>query len=163
MNRRDRLVAIGCFLTLPVLAFWLAPEPPAASPTGAVAETPWTLPDLPSAESLQAAYERLKARRAAAIAKRGDGSSDSADASAQALAEGNWRLRGVVQADGVRYAVIETAAGKTQRFREGAWLPKGEKLLAVRRDSIEIRDRDAMEIRVLYRAKAEPPVEQNQP
>ena len=160
MNRRDRLIAVGCFLTLPVLAFWLAPEPPATSRTGAVVETSWTLPSLPSTEAVQTAYEQLRARRAAAIAERGG--SGNSESSNPPLVEADWRLRGVVQANGVRYAVIETVDGKTQRFREGEWLPKGEKLLTVRRDSIEIRDRDAMEIRVLYRAKAEPPVEQNQ-
>jgi hypothetical protein len=163
MNRRSRW-AVGLFLAGPVLAFWLAPEPPPAGRTGAVAETPWMLPSLPSTGAVQAAYEQLRARRAAALAKSGgSGNSDRADGTDPPLAEGDWRLRGVVQADGQRYAVIETVAGKTQRFREGELLPKGETLVAVRRDSIEIRDRDATKTRTLYRVKTEPPVEKKQP
>jgi hypothetical protein len=119
------------------------------------AEAAWTLPALPAADTAQLAYQRLRARQPAAMTgKESTGNGEESGDAAQPLAEGAWRLRGVVQADGQRYTLIETAAGKTRRYRERELLPQGEKLRAVRRDRIEISDREATETRVLYRGEA---------
>lgn len=153
MNRRGWIVT-SLVLALPGLAFWLAPGPPAASRSSVVAEAAWTLPALPAADTVQLAYQRLRARQPAVIpGKESTGINEESGDAVQPLAEGAWRLRGVVQAEGQRYALIETAAGQTRRYREGEVLPRGEKLRAVRRDRIEISDRDAMETRLLYRGE----------
>lgn len=154
MNQREWIV-IGLALATPGLAFWLAPGPPLAGRAGAAAESAWVLPALPAADSALLAYQRLQARQPTGAAGEtvADDGAKAGDA-AEPLAEGDWRLRGVVQTGGQRYALIETAAGKTRRYREGEVLPRGEKLRAVRRDHIEISAQEATAIRVLYRSKA---------
>ncbi|MFZ1640393.1 MAG: hypothetical protein WAV07_02940, partial [Candidatus Contendobacter sp.] len=100
------------------------------------------------------AYERLRARQPAAVASQESaGNGGGSVAGTPPVAEGEWRLRGVVQVSGQRYALIEMAAGKTRRFREGELLPRGEKLLAVRRDRIEISRPDAAEAILLYQRR----------
>jgi Type II secretion system protein C len=151
MNRIEWL-ATGMALTMPVLAGWLAPSPPTTSRAAPVAEIPWTLPSLPPVDAARLAYERLRARQPAAVAGQPSiASGGEAGNAAPLLADGDWRLRGVVQADGQRYALIETAAGKTRRYRAGDTLPRGETLRAIRPDRIEISHRETIETRVLYR------------
>ena len=135
MKSGRRLLLVSLALLAGVGAFWRAPGPGDEDKTASAGENDWALPTLPLREAPEQAYQRLRQLqpwgRSAALAAGG-------------ATTVNWRLRGITRVVGDRpYALIEEGGGKARRYQVGETLPRGEKLLAIHADRIEIETPEA--------------------
>lgn len=134
MNGRN--LAIGAALALVGGgAFWLAPGPVGDDGEGRADISDWTLPILPLREAPEQAYQRLKQLQ--------PWGKSAAPVAAGGAKTTNWRLRGIAQVgEGRIYALVEEDGGKVRRYQVGESLPRGEKLLAIHSDRIDIETQE---------------------